>query len=168
MNFRKILAPRHAIAALMTVAAAASLAGGCSRQSEGERCSLTNGDEDCDGSLVCTQAEELQLDDGVDRCCPPQGDAFSDSRCTPRIGGGSSGGSTGAGGGTGQGGENVGGAAGEGNGRDEPCSYNSDCTSGLICGPGGQCQPECNEDIDCPADRPVCNSAQECIAAAAN
>ena len=46
MIFSKRFTVRRLLAASMAVAAVAALAGGCSRQSEGERCSIENGDED--------------------------------------------------------------------------------------------------------------------------
>jgi hypothetical protein len=166
MTFPKPLSVRHAIAAMMALASVAALTGGCSRQSEGDRCSITNGDADCNSGLVCTQASDLQSGgDGVDRCCPPAGQGFSDSRCTPRTGGGT-GGATGSGGGTASGGgTSLGGQGGaSGNGAlGASCNYTSDCSGTLVCGPGGKCQPQCNASVDCPAARPVCNVQQQCV-----
>lgn len=85
--------------------------GACSRQSEGERCSPLNGNQDCDGGLVCTPANELRGgDDGVDRCCPAEESSDTDPRCLPRVGG-----ITGTGGTTSGGGEGGQGGAGGAN-----------------------------------------------------
>lgn len=167
MTSVKPFALRHALAASLALGAVATLFGGCTRQSEGERCSISNGDEDCDGSLVCTPASDLQQGgDGVDRCCPPAGDSVGDSRCNPRVGGGSgTGGASGSGGANGMAGDTNQGGASQGTGqRGASCSYTSECESGLVCGPGGVCQPECIDHVDCPAERPVCNSQQKCVA----
>ncbi len=165
MKLRFSFAPRHALAVLMAVGATLALGGGCSRQSEGERCSTDNGDEDCDGSLICTPAADLQAQDGIDRCCPEDGGTGA---CTPRGASAGTGG-TGLGGGG-----NEGGAAGspstEG-GLNTPCTSNTQCSTPLICSSGtcknpptcnynseciapfacisGKCLPECREDRDC-------------------
>lgn len=126
------------LAALLTLLA-------CSKQSEGERCSESNDDEDCESGLICVSPRQLRSSE-VARCCPPETGQVSDSRCTRLVGGGSE---TGTG--------NTAGAAGEGN---EPststtgssgCSYDSQCPEGMICGPAGMCQAECLTPRDCPA-----------------
>lgn len=90
------------LALLLGFALSAPLLFGCGRQSEGERCSLLNGDRDCDAGLVCTPANELRGgDDQVDRCCPPDERSDADPRCRPRAGASSPTGSGGADGGTG-------------------------------------------------------------------
>ena len=135
----------------------------CGRQLEGERCSLDNGDNDCDSSenLVCTPASSLRNGaDGVPRCCPESASDASSDRCTRRSGGGSTGGSTGAGGDDGAGGE--GGTDPGDNGAGESCDYNTDCTAPLICGPSGKCQSECNGDRDCSGGR-VCSDEKTCV-----
>jgi hypothetical protein len=71
----------------------AVLVPGCSKQGEGERCDkVAAGNDDCDSGLVCVDANEL-ADESTDRCCPPEGEAFSDSRCAPggTVGAGGSG-----------------------------------------------------------------------------
>lgn len=118
----------------------------CGRQGEGERCSLQNGDNDCDGSLVCTPASRLR-GDGVDRCCPESASSYDDVRCTPRIGG--SGGGTGSGGEGGATGEGGASASGGSSGLGTACSYTSDCLEPLVCGPSGECQYECQTARDC-------------------
>ncbi len=132
---------------------------GCQRQAEGERCSLLNMDADCRDNLVCTDASGLRADDGVDRCCPEVGSPISDQRCSPRRTGGD-------GDGDGMGG--IGGASGDGDdtlkGFGEGCDYTSDCVLGLVCGPQGECQFECNRDRDCDAGK-VCSSEQQCVTA---
>ncbi len=126
---------------------------GCSRQPEGERCSLKNADLDCNGELSCTPSTNLRFgSDKVDRCCPDTG--FSDTRCTPgrSTGTGGSSGLGGEGGGDGQGG-----AGGAGNGQGETCNYNSECKLPLVCKTtcpetgscANSCEFECNEDRDC-------------------
>jgi hypothetical protein len=117
------LATRAALLALAT----ASVAVGCSRQGEGERCDLeAAGDDDCDSGLVCIACGDL-ADRVTDRCCPPGGGS-SDSRCalgTPNSfcltnlgsGGSAGSGASGAGaGGAGAGGMSAGGSAGSSSG----------------------------------------------------
>ena len=130
---------------------------GCSRQSEGERCSLLNGNSDCEGTdLLCTDASTLRngVDDGVDRCCYP--DRVNDSRCAPRRatgdGDNQGGGASGDGDGDGDGDDMTatGGMGGSGNRlpADASCVYDSQCESGLFC-ISGRCRVQCNKDIDC-------------------
>lgn len=137
--------------------------GGCSRQQEGERCSLSNGNDDCEGNLICTNATLLrQGDDEVDRCCPENLESTSVSQCARRTasGDGDGDGDTGPGGAPSTG---VGGASGDGDPPDlgDGCGFNSDCSVPLICGPGGVCQYECNEDRDCPDDQ-RCTDERSC------
>ena len=143
------LRPRHALAVSL-VGFALLLA--CSKQREGARCSPENDDNDCDSGLICIAADKLRggIDDETPRCCPPEGEAISDERCTPLIGGG--------------GGDNLGGDGGEGGESSTTagalCSYDSECKDGLVCGPQGMCQAECRENRDCEAplvcDEGVC------------
>lgn len=109
------LASRAALVALTV----ASVAVGCSRQGEGERCDLAAaGHDDCDSGLVCTSCRVLQ-GHVVDRCCPPAGTSSSDPRCASapeseclsRTGTGGSGGSAGSAGAS-SGGAGTGGTAG--------------------------------------------------------
>ncbi len=145
--------------ALVGLLAGASVTSACSRQSEGERCSLANGNDDCDGDLVCTPASDLRDGaDDVDRCCPSD-DTLSDTRCAPRVGGSGTGGSTGTGGAT-----NLGGAGGDTSGQGDTCDFNSDCQEGLICGPAGTCRLECLAERDCIAPL-VCSADFRCVAA---
>jgi hypothetical protein len=179
MKRRLSFAPRHALAMFLAASAVLSMAGGCGRQSEGDHCSLDNGDEDCDSGLVCTPAEELQQgqQDDVDRCCPPDGGT---GECAPR------GAVSGSGGGTGLGGEgNEGGAGGAQGNVGSACDDNGDCVDPLVCSAGecsqpsacvynsdclaplacinGECRPECNEDRDCTAGF-VCSTDRQCVA----
>lgn len=88
---------------------------GCARQSEGERCDLqANGSNDCEEGLRCVQRSRL-ANDSVDRCCPVEDAPISDSRCTPRSGSATGGGSGASSGGAGNGGSSGGTDAG-GNG----------------------------------------------------
>jgi hypothetical protein len=87
---------------LATVSAVLALSAGCSKQGEGERCSIAaNFSEDCEDGLVCTAASTLNNPEGtpVDRCCPPPGEKIGDARCLPNTG--TPGGGTGGTGGTG-------------------------------------------------------------------
>jgi hypothetical protein len=78
---------RYFFGAVLILAGLATASGGCSRQTEGERCDDTNGDsDDCDSGLVCTACERLRTLD-VDRCCPPAGSDYSDPRCAPTSSG---------------------------------------------------------------------------------
>lgn len=101
---------RAACRALLLAGGLTAALAACSRQGEGERCSLLNGNRDCDGGLVCTPASELRSgDDGVDRCCPVEVSSDTDRRCLPRVGGVNGTGGTGPG--AGQGGQGGGGGA---------------------------------------------------------
>lgn len=156
-----ILVDRPRARLLLSALCLASLLG-CSRQKEGERCSLLNGDSDCEDDLVCTEAETLRSgEDLVDRCCPEAGEASTDSRCALRTTGtpGGSGGSSSGIGGEGGGGGQEGDDATKGVGAD--CDYNSECELPLVCGPGGVCQFECNRDRDCGSNE-VC-ADQTCV-----
>lgn len=86
---------------LATVSAVVAIAAGCSKQGEGERCSIAaNNSEDCEDGLICTQANTL-VDSGgtpVDRCCPPMGEQIGDTRCLPGTGAPGTGGTGGTGG----------------------------------------------------------------------
>jgi hypothetical protein len=78
---------------------------GCSRQSEGERCDKeAAGDTDCNTGLYCIRCDQLQRG-GVDRCCPLDPNAHTDSDCdradTPRLMGECQGTATGGSGGIG-------------------------------------------------------------------
>lgn len=78
----------------------AALVPGCSKQGEGERCDKDAArNEDCDSGLVCIPKNQL-ADESTDRCCPPDGSAISDSRCSrsgaPPSGGGGAPGEGGA------------------------------------------------------------------------
>jgi hypothetical protein len=119
MILRSLL--RLATRASLIALAIASVAVGCSRQGEGERCDYdAAGDDDCDSGLACIACERL-ADRVTDRCCPPGGGS-SDSRCAlaaseavclTNVGSGGSAGSAGAGAsGAGAGGMSSGGAAG--------------------------------------------------------
>jgi hypothetical protein len=90
--------------AVLTVGALLFFAAACSRQGEGERCSLDNADGDCDDGLRCVA---LDPESTNVRCCPPEGAPISDSRCNATTvvtsgtgGSNASGGSTNAGAGT--------------------------------------------------------------------
>ncbi|NLE86169.1 MAG: hypothetical protein GX607_07210 [Myxococcales bacterium] len=96
---------RLLLASLLVGLPVAFASGGCSRQGEGERCSLLNGNEDCSGSLVCTPANELRGgDDRVDRCCPAEDRTDAVPSCRPRTGSGAPTGGTSSGGAGGAGG----------------------------------------------------------------
>ena len=64
------------------------LTSGCSDQGEGERCDFElsgnteNGQgRDCEDGLECVSADQLLINDGTDRCCPPADQRSSDERC---------------------------------------------------------------------------------------
>ena len=78
--FRIVL--RSLVRAGLVVGALSSVATGCSRQAEGERCDYTwAGDQDCDSGLTCTPCGKLQ-DQTISRCCRADG-TYSDTRCIP-------------------------------------------------------------------------------------
>lgn len=143
-------APRLLLA-LVALAAVPALFG-CSRQQEGERCSSSNGNSDCGDDLVCTNLGR-QYGKEVYRCCPEAGETSTDARCRPVSDVDNPG---------------DGGAGGMSGGDDDPktlghaCDWNSDCTSPLICGPGGTCNYECKKDRDCDGDK-ICSSEQVCV-----
>jgi hypothetical protein len=133
MILRSLL--RLATRASLIALAIASVAVGCSRQGEGERCDFdAAGHDDCDSGLVCITCDRL-ADRVTDRCCPPGGGS-SDPRCAlatsvgtclTNTGSGSAGaaGSSAAGAsGAGAGGMSAGGSAGTSSGgtagEDEP------------------------------------------------
>ncbi len=128
---------------------------GCSRQGEGERCSLLNGNGDCRSEeLVCRAASTLRDgSDGVDRCCPTEENDFTDPACAPKEGSAGSGGQGGQGGASADGGSAGAGATTNGSGGisglGDACQYTSQCPLELVCGPTGVCQRECLEDRDC-------------------
>jgi hypothetical protein len=135
---------------------------GCSRQGEGDRCSLLNGDRDCRDGLTCRAASTLQNSE-IDRCCPDDGD-YDEDVCAPRriSGSGGQGGDSGQGGAageTGAGGGTVDGPPGFG----DDCNYSSQCPEELVCTLGGVCGFECLEDRDC-GDGLVCSAEQHCVA----
>jgi len=71
---------RSLVRAAVLIGAVSSVASGCSRQAEGERCDYTwAGDQDCDSGLTCTRCGLLQ-DHSTGRCCRPDG-TYSDTRC---------------------------------------------------------------------------------------
>lgn len=161
-------------------------ASGCSRQGMGERCSLANGNEDCEGDLVCTDSSKLRNKNEVDRCCPEQLSSSDNSLCAQvTIGGGD-----GDGDGDGDSGS-VGGNGGSSDTGDaelgdactverdcaapaicsesrkvcaeRACDWSSDCPQPFICGPRGVCQVECKDDRDCGSGE-VCSSQSTCVA----
>jgi len=143
------------VAACLLVVSATLLSAGCGRQPQGERCSLKNGDLDCNSDLKCTPSTNLRNGaDGVDRCCPASTSPDDDRCATGRSGAGTGGGTSSDGGG-GEGGNAQGGASGLGLG--ESCNYNSDCQLPLVCKTtcpqsgacANSCQYECNTTRDC-------------------
>jgi hypothetical protein len=82
--------PRLLARSIVLLVAGAGVFGGCSRQAEGERCDYEWAGEtqDCNDGLVCTPCGNLQ-DHVVDRCCPSDG-SYTDPRCTPVAGDGTS------------------------------------------------------------------------------
>ena len=50
------------------------LAAACTTQSEGQRCQIANGNDDCDNGLVCVEGKLITLPGGgnsnADICCP--------------------------------------------------------------------------------------------------
>ena len=47
------------------------LGSGCSKQGEGERCDINNGDIDCDTGLICVGQDQISITGtGVALCCP--------------------------------------------------------------------------------------------------
>jgi hypothetical protein len=92
------MASRKLLGFLLAFGLGGALVLGCAKQGEGERCDLlAAGNADCDSGLVCVAAEDL-VDQSTDRCCPPEGEGTSDSRCarggTVGTGGTSSSGGT--------------------------------------------------------------------------
>ncbi len=159
---------------------------GCGLQKQGERCSLTNGNSDCENggsSLFCTEAATLRGGtDKVDRCCPHPDIEPSDTRCAKRTVVDGGGGAGGAGGDNGAGGADDGDRDTEIGGscdadsdcivtlvcgsskkcQEQACRYPSDCPTELVCGPTGVCQFECKSDRDCTAPL-VCSKDQSCV-----
>lgn len=46
---------------------------GCAQQAEGERCELSNDNNDCESGLVCTSLSGLTGQSTGAVCCPPKG-----------------------------------------------------------------------------------------------
>jgi hypothetical protein len=120
-----------------------SLLVACSKQSEGERCSIDNYDDDCEDGLVCNQ--------GI--CCPPNAagcaklavdsGTVTDTK-VPSEGGADTG--------------PVGVDTALKNAGD-PCTHSSECAVPLVCGAGGKCATECAQDRDCTTSaRPFCQT----------
>ncbi len=72
----------------LVAVASGLLTSGCSDQGEGERCDFElsgNTDSgqgrDCESGLECVSADQLLVNDGTDRCCPPSDQRSSDERC---------------------------------------------------------------------------------------
>jgi len=146
----------------------ASAALGCSRQEEGDRCTIANGSNDCEGDLVCTPASQLRKgDDKVDRCCPEDLETSDNSACAPNTnsgdGDGDGDGEGGGGGTTGGGGEDGGGEPQDPDDLGLACDYPSDCSEPLTCGPRGKCQYECQTDRDCDSGE-TCSKERICVA----
>jgi hypothetical protein len=72
MRLRSIFAPAFFVASL-TLALI-----GCSQQSEGERCDLKNGNDDCADGLTCISKQVLGSSSDI--CCPPNS---TDLSCIP-------------------------------------------------------------------------------------
>lgn len=123
---------------------------GCGKQTEGERCSTLNGNQDCEGGLICVLGSDLRSSDDVSRCCPSDPGAASDSRCTRLTSGGGTDGSTSGGG---QGGEGP---------MSQACDYDSECPTGMKCGNAGVCILQCLTDRDC-AKNEVCTAEGACV-----
>jgi hypothetical protein len=77
---RKLLGKGLATAAFIAVAVLAA-SGGCSNQSEGDRCSVLNGNDDCSDGLECVAAAEFLGQSGADICCPLKGNSTSTTLC---------------------------------------------------------------------------------------
>lgn len=147
-------APRY----LLTICAFATLSAlvGCSRQKEGERCSPTNSNSDCEDDLVCA---ELSDRDGTAfyLCCPEDEQSATDARCKSGnvVGDGDASG--------------LGGLGGMMSSEDVPksfgenCVYNHDCIAPLVCVSGGKCNYECEQDVDCDAGE-TCSDDKLCVA----
>ncbi len=89
---------------------------------------------DCVDPLLCV-AGQCRYECKEDRDCAG-GASCADGVCVPAGSGGA--------GGSGGGGQLP-------PGYGEPCNLQSDCSPfGLICGLGGECVYQCNEDVDCP------------------
>ena len=68
---KRALGKRIAVGLLLVAAAVLGGIAACSNQGEGERCEITNGDDDCKTGegLICTRASDLS-NSNSDRCCP--------------------------------------------------------------------------------------------------
>ena len=60
-----------AIVAALAASSAVTASSGCSQQSEGERCSCANGNDDCGDGLECVAGP--QLGGQTEICCPAEG-----------------------------------------------------------------------------------------------
>lgn len=85
--------PRSTRPGLALFVALALAAVGCSLQAEGERCSVANGNGDCEGALLCTKHEQL-TGTTVDRCCPTDRSQATTTECAITFTGSSDAGSS--------------------------------------------------------------------------
>jgi hypothetical protein len=115
---------------------------GCAKQGEGERCEpLAARNTDCDDGLICVPGDQLldnvvaSTDSKTDfgRCCPPEGEAISDSRCAR------AGSLSGSGGSSGSSSSGAGGEPGSSGGGGEPAvaGAGGDVSSGGVPSSGG-------------------------------
>jgi hypothetical protein len=154
------LTARYSVLIALSLVCATSA---CSRQKEGERCSLENGDLDCDSALVCTDSSKLRKGaDEVDRCCPEELGSTSNQQCALATNSPNGSGGQGGGGANGNGGDGASTGETELEGLGDACDYTSECVEPLVCGPGGECQYECNVNRDCDSGE-ICNAERSCV-----
>ncbi len=128
------MASRKLVGLLLAFGLGGALVPGCAKQGEGDRCDLlAAGNDDCDTGLVCVLASDL-VDQSTDRCCPPVGEGFSNSRCA-RSGTVGTGGTSSAGGSSGSGGSSAAGAPASEGGA--PASEGGAPASESMSGAGG-------------------------------
>lgn len=75
---------RLRLASFLAVAVVSALIGlaACSNESEGQPCSLFNGNNDCNNGLVCETPPNLGATNAPTVCCPPAGQPASTPECS--------------------------------------------------------------------------------------
>ncbi|MEO7095262.1 MAG: hypothetical protein ABI175_18525 [Polyangiales bacterium] len=147
LSFRFLVAP---IAAASMVVAVGAFMVACSKQGEAERCSLDNGNDDCDSNLECVSRPGINST----ICCPPIGQATT-KECNGDVP------------------APVDSAVKEtatdtavetavvvDGGIGATCTFESDCVAPFRCR-SGKCNFECVRDRDCQLEsptRPFCDS----------
>ncbi len=152
------LRPRVSLfSAVLMVLASAGFVVACSKQGEGERCSTSNNNDDCQSGLVCK--EKLNV------CCP---DAIADATTEVCKNGNTTVTDSGATETSSETGDDTGADTGADTattptdgGLGATCLFNSDCVEPYLCDRSGHCNFQCAGDRDCASGQ-HCWSDKSC------